>query len=119
MPRPHCWSEAKLPAKTFFAWAVDWPFRAWVAAQPVWGGRVVGVEILNEIDFRLETSALPFPLLVRSGEVEGKVRWLERLLPWLVAEWGEPAAVDLRFARRIVVDGTVAEMSDRSPGRGA
>ncbi len=23
-----------LPAKVFFAWAVDWPFRAWVAAQP-------------------------------------------------------------------------------------
>lgn len=91
----------------------------WVAAQPAWGGRVVGVEILNEADFRLQTTALPFPLLVRSGEVEGKVRWLEHLLPWLVAEWGEPAAVDLRFARRIVVDRTVAEKSDRSPGRGA
>lgn len=92
----------------------------WVAARPAWGGRVAGVEILNEADFRLQTTALPFPLLVRSGEVEGKVRWLERLLPWLVAEWGEPAAVDLRFARRIVVEGTtVAENSDRSPGRGA
>ena len=87
-------------------------------AHPEWGAAVTRVDVLGERDFRLQSAALPFPLVVRTGEVGPKVRWLERLLPRLVERWGEPASVDLRFARRIVME-RVVDMSDRSPDRGA
>lgn len=87
-------------------------------AYPEWGAAVTRVEVLGERDFRLHTSALPFSLVVRTGEVGPKIRWLERLLPRLVERWGEPATVDLRFARRIVMERVVVDRSDRSPHRG-
>lgn len=90
-----------------------------IRAQPDWGAAVTEVEILGESDFRLVTTALRFPIVVRAGEVAPKVRWLERLLPRLVERFGEPAAVDLRFARRIVLEHVVETTSERSPERGA
>lgn len=88
-------------------------------AQPAWGRGVTRVEVLDQGEFRLTTTALPFPLSVRAGTVESKVRWLEGLLPRLVDRWGEPAAVDLRFARRIVLERVDEVKSERSPARGA
>lgn len=88
-------------------------------AHAGWAAALTRVEVLGERDFRLHTSALPFPLVLRSGEVELKVRCLERLLPRLVERWGEPAEVDLRFARRIVMERVVVDTSHRSPDRGA
>jgi cell division protein FtsQ len=88
-------------------------------ARPAWGDGVTRVEVLGETDFRLHTAALPFPLVMRAGEVELEIRRLGRLLPWLVERWGEPQAVDLRFARRIVMERVVEDRSDRSPDRGA
>lgn len=88
-------------------------------AHPGWAEAVTRVEVLGENDFRLHTASLPFSLAVRSGEVGPKIRWLERLLPRLVERWGEPGSVDLRFARRIVMERVVVDMSDRSPDRGA
>jgi len=97
-------------------------------AQPVWGEGVYEVEVLAEGDFRVRTRALSFPILLREGEVGPKIRWLERLLPRLVGGWGTPAAVDLRFARRIVMEDVVEQVvehevveheSERRPERGA
>ena len=72
-------------------------------AQPTWSGQLSSIEVLGEEDFRLHTDALPFPLLVRSGQVKPKVERLVELLPELSRRYVRIEAVDLRFARRIVV----------------
>ncbi len=77
--------------------------QAFSRAAPEWGSRLSRVEILGEEDFRLETGALPFDLLVQAGQVEGRVRALRDLLPRLLARFPGPASVDLRFSHRIVV----------------
>ncbi len=77
--------------------------QAFSRAAPEWSAGLSRVEILGEEDFRLETGALPFELLVEAGQVEGRVRSLRELLPKLLARFPEPASVDLRFSHRIVV----------------
>ena len=72
-------------------------------AQPTWAGKLSRIEVLGEEDFRLHTDALPFPLLVRSGQVKPKVERLVELLPELSRRYVRIEAVDLRFSRRIVV----------------
>lgn len=71
--------------------------------QPVWSAGLSEVEILGEQDFRLFTAELPFPLLVRAGTLEDKTRRLQALLPQIEDRYTEVKAVDLRFARRIIV----------------
>lgn len=71
--------------------------------NPTWAAGLTRVEVLSEEDFRLETRALPFPLLVRRGQVVEKVRRLEALLPELGRRYARLDGVDLRFSRRIVV----------------
>lgn len=71
--------------------------------QPTWAGNLARIEVLGEEDFRLQTDALPFPLLVRSGQVGPKVQRLVELLPELSRRYPRIEAVDLRFSRRIVV----------------
>ncbi|MCG8455211.1 MAG: hypothetical protein MI919_02950, partial [Holophagales bacterium] len=68
-----------------------------------WTAGLDQVEILSTRDFRVHTKDLPFPLLVRAGTVESRSRRLEQLLPW-ISELGRLRAVDLRFARRIIVE---------------
>lgn len=68
-----------------------------------WAAGLDQVEILSTRDFRVHTQDLPFPLLVRAGTVESRSRRLEQLLPW-ISELGRLRAVDLRFARRIIVE---------------
>lgn len=68
-----------------------------------WAAGLEEVEILSTRDFRVHTQDLPFPLLVRAGTVESRSRRLELLLPW-ISELGRLRAVDLRFARRIIVE---------------
>jgi hypothetical protein len=72
-------------------------------ANPTWAAGLTRVEVLSEEDFRLSTRALPFPLLVRRGQVVEKVRRLEALLPELGRRYARLDGVDLRFSRRIVV----------------
>jgi cell division septal protein FtsQ len=72
-------------------------------AQPTWAAKLSRIEVLGEEDFRLHTDALPFPLLVRSGQVKPKVERLVELLPELSRRYVRIEAVDLRFSRRIVV----------------
>ncbi len=85
-------------------------------ANATWAAHLSRVEVLGDRDFEVETAVLPFTLFLRSGDVLPKVRRLEALLPDLARRYPGVAAVDLRFARRIVVQ--PAEPLHR-PGGGA
>ena len=71
--------------------------------RPSWVAGLSEIEILGEKDFRVHTASLPSPLLVRAGTLHLKARRLEELLPRIVERYGAAAAIDLRFARRIIV----------------
>jgi cell division septal protein FtsQ len=75
--------------------------------EPDWAAKLERIEVLGEEDYRLYTGALPFPVLVSSGQVQDKGRRLKELLPQLLARYPKIAAVDLRFSRRIVVEPTL------------
>ena len=73
-------------------------------ARPVWAEGLSEIEILSELDYRLYTRDLPFPLLIRSGTVDRKARHLQALLPRILDRFETVGAVDLRFARRIIIE---------------
>lgn len=68
-----------------------------------WAPGLSEIEILGADDFRLHTTALPFPLVVRQGSLASQARHLRALLPRLSASAGTIDAVDLRFSRRIII----------------
>ncbi len=72
-------------------------------ANAAWASRLTEIEVLGEEDFRLRIGTLPYPVLVRDGDVIDKVHRLEALLPRLAERYPTLAAVDLRFSHRIVV----------------
>ncbi len=72
-------------------------------ASPSWAAGLSEIEILGPDDFRLWSAGLPFPLLVRSGTLAAKTSYLEALLPQVARRYARVEAVDLRFARRIIV----------------
>lgn len=72
-------------------------------AQPTWSAGLSELEILGGEDFRLFTAELPFPVLVRAGTLGDKTPRLQALLPQIQDRYSEVKAVDLRFARRIIV----------------
>lgn len=74
------------------------------AAGPAWAPGLSEVEILSELDFRLHTRDLPFPLLVRAGTVDAKAQYLQAILPRILDRFETVKAVDLRFARRIIIE---------------
>lgn len=76
------------------------------AANANWSAGLSELEILGGEDFRLFTAELPFPLLVRAGTLEDKTRRLQALLPQIKDRYSVVKAVDLRFARRIIVQPT-------------
>ncbi len=84
--------------------------------EPNWSAKLAQIEVLGEEDFRLRTDALPFPLLVKGGEVAPKLQRLVTLLPELARRYPKIEAVDLRFSRRIVVQ--PANSVPSSPGSG-
>jgi hypothetical protein len=67
------------------------------------------VDVLGEEDFRLHTRDLPFPLLARRADLVSKVHRFEALLPELGRRYTALGVVDLRFARRILVQPLVSE----------
>ena len=85
--------------------------------EPNWAAKLAQIEVLGEEDFRLRTDALPFPLVVKDGEVGPKVQRLVTLLPELSRRYPKIDAVDLRFSRRIVVQ--PGEFSPPTDGAGA
>jgi len=56
-------------------------------ANPDWAARLAEIEVLGEEDFRLRIGVLPFPVLVRDGDVIDKVHRLEVLLPRLAERY--------------------------------
>ena len=72
-------------------------------ASPSWAPGLSEIEILGQDDFRVWSADLTFPLLVRSGTLAAKASYLEALLPQVVRRYRRVEAVDLRFARRIIV----------------
>ena len=72
--------------------------------------------LLSAEDARLHTAALPCPLLVRGGQIGARAGRLSALLPEVATRYPELVALDLRFARRIVVQ--PAEPSTGEPGEG-
>lgn len=85
-----------------------------------WQRGLEEVEVLGDEDFRLYADGLSFPLTVRAGSLEEKIGPFARLLPEIRARYERLETVDLRFARRIVLqpeDGEAAAPS-RAPSRG-
>jgi cell division septal protein FtsQ len=76
-------------------------------AKPDWAATLARVDVLGEDDYRLYTRTLPFPLLVRRGQVVDNVRRLDALLPELGRRYSGLAAVDLRSSQRIVIEPAV------------
>jgi len=72
-------------------------------SRPVWAAGLERIEALGQDEYRLRTTALPFPLLVKAGEVEPRAGRLEAALPELRRRVGEIGVADLRFAGRLVV----------------
>ncbi len=87
--------------------------------EPNWAAKLAQIEVLGEEDFRLRTEALPFPLLVKGGEVASKMQRLVTLLPELARRYPKIEAVDLRFSRRIVVQPANSVPSAAAGGTGA
>ncbi len=74
---------------------------------PHWSRNLSEIEILGEEDFRVWTAALPFPLLVRAGTLAHKTGYLDQLLPQILRRYEGLDGVDLRFARRIILQPSV------------
>ena len=72
-------------------------------ANPDWAKSLTRVDVLGEEDLRLHTKDLPFPLLVRRADLAAKIHRFEALLPELGRRYTALEIVDLRFARRIIV----------------
>jgi cell division septal protein FtsQ len=78
-------------------------------ANPDWAQGLTRVDVLGEEDFRLHTRDLPFPLLARRADLVSKVHHFEALLPELGRRYTALGVVDLRFARRILVQPATSE----------
>ncbi len=78
---------------------------------PHWSASLSEIEILGEDDFRVWTAALPFPLLVRAGTLARKTGYLDKLLPQITRRYEGLDGVDLRFARRIILQPSVRSRS--------
>lgn len=82
-------------------------------AQPSWRRELEVLEVLGGDDFRLNTKALPFPVLLSSTEPAARCRQLARLLPEVEGRYARLEHADLRFSRRIVL--VPATFSDSTP----
>lgn len=72
-------------------------------ARPDWGAGVTRVEALNEWDFRVETSALPFALVVSAGSAAARVAELSTHLDRVRHALPEFGVADLRVPGSIVL----------------
>jgi cell division septal protein FtsQ len=75
--------------------------------NPDWASSLTRVDVLGDEDLRLHLKDLPFPLLVRRADLVSKVHRFEALLPELGRRYTALQAVDLRFARRIIIQPSV------------
>jgi cell division septal protein FtsQ len=68
-----------------------------------WYSGLSEVEVLNDEDCRVVTAALPFPVLLRRGNVESGAQRMRSLLPEIRRRYAAVQEVDLRSARRVVL----------------
>jgi len=81
---------------------------------PYGSGRLIGISILGDEDYRLEFEGLPYVLLVRPESARSRMALFDELRDQLAGEieaWDAVEAVDLRFSGRIVLRPTAAEDS--------
>ncbi|MEJ2086268.1 MAG: FtsQ-type POTRA domain-containing protein [Acidobacteriota bacterium] len=71
--------------------------------EPEWGASLSEIEVLNESDLRLHTSALPFPIVVRTERMAEAIKTLRDHLPQMREHLDGVGAIDMRFQRYIVV----------------
>jgi hypothetical protein len=81
--------------------------------RPAWAAALQEIEALDDDDYRLQIEGLPCPLLVRGSRLAGNLDRFEQLLPELRRRYPALAGVDLRFARRIVVQPATAAAAAR------
>ncbi len=86
--------------------------------SPEWASTLSRVDALGDDDYRLNTRTLPFPLLVRRGQVAAGVARLQALLPELGRRYTSLRAVDLRSTERIVIEPAV-DPGTAKPARAA
>jgi cell division septal protein FtsQ len=84
-------------------------------ARPAWTSGLTEIEVVDEDDYRLRVDGLPCPLLVRGSRLTDNLARFEQLLPELQRRYPALSAVDLRFARRIVVQPAPAAAPRPSP----
>jgi len=73
------------------------------ASPAPWAASLTEAEILGPDDFRFQSTALPFSLLVSGARLADALEPFQHYLPQLLERHDGIAAVDLRFARQIVV----------------
>ena len=73
------------------------------AFVPSWSLPLLWVEVIGDDDYRVYLGALPFPILVRSSEVGGRLWALEDLRSAILERAPLLDEVDLRFANRVIV----------------
>ncbi len=83
--------------------------------RPAWTSALTEIEVMDEDDYRLRIDGLPCPLLVRGSRLADNLARFEQLLPELKRRYPALSAVDLRFARRIVVQPAPASVPRPSP----
>jgi len=82
--------------------------------RPGWAPALSEIEVVDEEDYQLHIEGLPCPLLVRGSRLADNLVRFDQLLPELRRRYPALAGVDLRFARRIVVQPAEAAPPKRS-----
>lgn len=84
------------------AGALDVAERLRASAAP-WAATLTEAEVLGPDDFRFHSAALPFSVLLSGARLADALEPFQHYLPQLLERRDGIAAVDLRFARQIVV----------------
>jgi len=71
--------------------------------HPAWNQGLSEIEVLGAGDYRLYTSAYPFPVVVSSDRLGRQINTLMQWWPRLSRRVGIPAMVDLRFAKQMII----------------
>jgi cell division septal protein FtsQ len=83
--------------------------------RPAWAAALAEIEVVDEEDYQLHVEGLPCPLLVRGSWLADNLVRFEQLLPDLRRRYPALSGVDLRFARRIVVQPAAAAPPSPTP----
>ncbi len=79
------------------------------AVSPSWEDGLSEIQVLGSDDeLQIDSSDLPFPLLVRRGTLARRAPSLDAILPRIASRYPHISSVDLRYSRRIIVQPSVA-----------